>query len=45
VPSATFQKKSRAAGMVFVIFLFKQSGVHGHSRNLHKFLDIKDTLL
>ena len=28
--------------MVFAMFLFKQSSVHGHSRNLYKFLYFKD---
>ena len=36
---------SRAAGIIFAVFLFKQYSVQGHSKTLHKFLEIHDTLL
>jgi len=39
------QAFSRAVGMIFAIFLFEPDNVHGHRKDLHKFIDINLTLL
>jgi len=39
------QSFSRALGMIFAVILFEPDNVHGHRKDLHKFIDINVTLL